>query len=253
MPADPAPYTWWPGARNDLLVICDHARASIPPAYRDLGLPPPALARHIAYDLGALGVARHLASALDAPLIAQRYSRLLIDPNRAPGDPTLILESSDGTEIPGNRALPETERAARLARYHAPYHAAITAWLDRLQAAGVRPLLLSIHSFTPVLGGQRRPWEVGLVWQRDPTLARRAIEVLQQRGHRVGDNQPYDGHHAMGYTLERHGRDRGLPYLMFELRQDLLDRAAAQRRWAERVLAAVRAVLLELGRHPPSA
>lgn len=253
MHSDSAPYTWVPGGRRDLLVICDHARASIPAAYHDLGLGAEALARHIAYDLGALGVARRLARALDAPLIAHRYSRLLIDPNRAPGDPTLILERSDGTEVPGNRALSVAERAARLARFHTPYHAAIAARLDRLQAVGIRPLLVSIHSFTPVLSGQPRPWEVGLVWQRDTTLARRAIAVLRALGVRVGDNQPYDGHHAMGYTLEHHGRDRALPHLMFELRQDLLDRAVAQRRWAECVLEAVRAVMFDLGCAPPPA
>jgi predicted N-formylglutamate amidohydrolase len=234
------PFRFLPGVRRDVLVLCDHAANRVPAAYGDLGLPPADLARHIAWDPGACGVAEALAHELGCPAVLGVYSRLLVDLNRAHDDASLLLAESDDTFVPGNLRISDAERAERVARFHAPYHARIDAHLDGLAAHGVRPTLVSVHSFTPVLAGVERPWQVGVLWKLDRVAVAALIDHLGAAGWQVGDNRPYDGRSAMGYTLARHAIERALPHVMFELRNDELGTPGLQQAWGVRLANALR-------------
>ena len=227
-----------PGGGSDVLVLCDHASNVVPDAVGggSLELSQADMQRHIAYDLGARGVAVELARLLDAPAVLSRFSRLVIDPNRGEDDPTLIMRIYDGTVVPGNRRLPDAERARRLDRYHRPYHDAIDRRIDAMRAAGRDPGLIAVHSFTPQFRGRApRPWHVGVLWHRDGRIAEPLIARLRAEGDLcVGDNQPYAGQ-LEGDTLSRHGTGRGLRHVLIELRHDLIDAPEAQRLWAARL------------------
>ncbi|MEM7546467.1 MAG: N-formylglutamate amidohydrolase [Pseudomonadota bacterium] len=218
----------------DWIVLCDHASNAVPGdvAGGDLGLPPEDMARHIAWDVGARGTALALAEALNAPMLATKFSRLVIDPNRGEDDPTLLMRLYDGSIIPGNRHADAVERERRLARFHRPYHKAIDALIDRAAARGVSPRLLSIHSFTPQLKGRAmRPWHIGLLWDHDERLFRPLYDrLLRERDLTVGDNEPYSGQ-LKGDTMFQHGTARGLAHVLIELRSDLIEAPAEQARW----------------------
>ncbi len=226
-----------------LLILCDHAENTVPPAYGTLGLDAEALGRHIAYDIGIAGVAECLAHALGAPALFTRFSRLLIDPNRGIDDPTLIMQLSDGIVVPGNAALDATEREARIARYHAPYHRAIERAINAAIAGGKPPILLSLHSFTQAWKSVPRPWEVAVLWDKDNRLPRALLEGLRALPDiAVGDNVPYSGK-LRGDTLYLHGTARGLAHALVELRQDLILDAKGQATWADRLAGVLRGVL----------
>jgi predicted N-formylglutamate amidohydrolase len=227
IPGDPA---------GGLVVLCDHASNALPPQYGKLGLPASEFQRHIAYDIGAAALARRMAAALGAPAVLSRFSRLLIDLNRGEDDPTLIMRLSDGAVVPGNACIDAQERQRRLERYYHPYHAAIARVLDAAIATGRAPAIVSVHSFTPVWRGRKRPWHAGILWDRDPRLAVPLIEALRADPSLVvGDNEPYVGA-LKGDTLYRHGSQRGLAHALIEVRQDLIgdDRGVAE--WAERLV-----------------
>ncbi len=210
------------GAGGRFLITCDHAGRAVPARLGDLGLPPEAFARHIAWDIGAGALSRRLGDRLDATVIAQAYSRLVIDCNRAPGRADSILEVSDGTPIPANLDLTQAEAAARLAQVHAPYHQAIADALDRRPAGAQPAILLFIHSFTPRLNGQDRPWTFGVLHAGDSPFSDAMLARLRQApGAVVGDNQPYTMDET-DYSAARHARARGLDYLELEVRQDLI-------------------------------
>lgn len=220
-----------PGSR--LLLLCDHATNRVPASVAggDLGLPPEEMARHIAYDIGARGVALELARIMAAPALLTRFSRLVIDPNRGEDDPTLVMRLYDGTLIPANRQVTAAEVERRLDAFHRPYHRAIDAAIERMG----EPALVSIHSYTPQLKGRPlRPWQVGILWHRDGRLAGPLLERLRGQGYCVGDNEPYSGE-LEGDTMSRHGTARGLAHVLIELRQDLIATPEAQALWAGRL------------------
>ena len=231
-PADPQPVTVHnSGAASLLMLICDHAGRLIPERLGALGLVPAALDRHIAWDIGAAGLARRLADRVGAQLISQAYSRLVVDCNRAPESPDIAPAVSDGTPIPANAGLSAGDLADRIAAIHAPYHAAIAAALDRQACT----LLVSVHSFTPAMNGLDRPWHVGVLHSHDSPASFAMLQALRDcEGLVVGDNQPYamDG---IDYTIPRHAKARGLDYLELEVRQDLIAEADGQERMAERL------------------
>jgi predicted N-formylglutamate amidohydrolase len=228
---------------SGVVILCDHAENRIPAPYGTLGLSPEDIGRHIAYDIGAAGVAEHLAQALRAPALLTRYSRLLIDPNRGLDDPTLVMQLSDGRVVPGNAVLDEAEIAARIERYYAPYHHAIDVTIDKAVAAGKPPVLLAIHSFTQAWKSVPRPWHVAVLWDKDPRLACALLKELQAiPGIIVGDNVPYSGQ-LKGDTLYQHGTMRGLAHALIEIRQDLILGAEGQAEWAKRLAEVVRKVL----------
>lgn len=232
--------------RAGIIVLCDHASNRIPPEYGDLGLPEGELRRHIAYDPGAAAVSERLAAALGAPLVMSCFSRLLIDANRGEDDPTLIMRLSDGAIIPGNHHVDAAERAKRIALYHAPYHRAVAATIDRSLATGVVPALMSVHSFTPVWRGVPRPWHAGVLWDQDPRLAVPLIGALAADPSLVvGDNEPYAGA-LMNDCMYRHATRRGLAHALIEIRQDLIAGDDGVAAWAERLAA----ILAGLNRLP---
>jgi predicted N-formylglutamate amidohydrolase len=230
-------------AASGVLVVCDHASNALPAEYGSLGLPAAELNRHIAWDIGASAVAHDVAHALGAPAVFTRYSRLLIDCNRAIDDPTLIMRLSDGAVVPGNRVLPPEERKLRIDRYYAPYHGEISRLIGLALAAGHPPVIVSIHSFTDVWRGSKRPWHCGVLWDKDPRLAGILLRGFKrEQSLVVGDNEPYSGR-LKGDCLWQHGTQRGLAHAIIEVRQDLIADEKGQREWGARIAAIVKDAL----------
>ncbi|MCP4383888.1 MAG: N-formylglutamate amidohydrolase [Hyphomicrobiales bacterium] len=227
-----------PEGAGAFVVLCDHASSHLPRFYGSLGLTADDLTSHIAWDPGALGVARRMAAKLDAPLIWPNMSRLVIDCNRDPAAHDLITTETEGRAVPGNEALATNERERRLATVHAPYHAAIDACLSRRAATGRSSALLAVHSFTPLWHGESRPWQVGIVFGDDRRLADSVIAGLgNEPGLTIGINQPYAPADRVYYTLARHRRRANLPAVMFEIRNDEIADQDGQQRWADRLSA----------------
>ena len=234
------------GSRIGLLFVCDHASRALPAEYGDLGLSAELFATHIACDIGAATATRVLAERFQAPAVLGRWSRLLIDLNRGEDDPTLVMQLSDGTIVPGNRGAGAAELASRIARFHRPYHDAIAGEIDRQRAMGAAPALISMHSFTPAWKGRQRPWQVGVLWDRDPRLARPLMRELCAAGFNVGDNEPYSGA-LENDTLYRHGTMNGLPHALIEIRQDLIGDEPTARAFALRLEPVVERALAGMG------
>lgn len=217
------------------LVTCDHATNTVPPQVGGgtLGLPQSEMARHIAYDPGAAGLAHAMADALDAPLITSNFSRLVIDPNRGEDDPTLLMKLYDGTIIPGNRHADSTELERRKALCYRPYHAE----LGRLAASRRDPIIVAVHSFTPQLRGRSpRPWHVAVLHSPpENALSVAFIARLRAEGDLcVGDNEPYAGHQP-GDSIDKHALRPGRPHVLIEVRQDLLGTVEQQQDWGRRL------------------
>jgi len=214
------------------LVICDHASRAFPKGMRRLGLPELPSWQHIAWDIGAGELARGLSNALDAPAVLAGYSRLIVDCNRKPDDPEAFRHHADGWTIPGNAALSEFERRTRLACFFDPYHEAIAAMLAEFRRREVVPMVISVHTFTPLMAGHERPWHIGVLWDKDEASARRLLEGLRGvDGLMVGDNEPYSGKHPSDYTIDHHAEQAGLPHVCIEVRQDTLESPAGVERW----------------------
>ncbi|HXC14058.1 MAG TPA: N-formylglutamate amidohydrolase [Stellaceae bacterium] len=217
-------------------LTCDHGGRAIPRRLERLGLAEPDTCRHIAWDIGIAEVGQRLSAALDAALIAQTYSRLVIDCNRDPSAPSSIAEISEDTEIPGNRNLSEANRAARRDAIFRPYQDGIAAALDRRAAEGRVSVLIALHSFTPVFRRVPRPWHVGVLFNRDARLAHPLLELLRAEGDlTVGENEPYRVTDLTDFTVPVHGERRGLPHVEIEIRQDLIAEPAGQAAWGERL------------------
>ena len=215
---------------------CEHAGRVFPRKLGRLGLLEAETLRHIAWDIGIGAVGQELSRLLNAAVILQTYSRLVIDCNRDPNVPSSIPEISENTQIPGNHRLDEAERAARVEAIFRPYHNAIAAALDRRAAADRASVLVALHSFTPVFKGVSRPWHVAVLFNRDPRLAHALAELLRAEGDlMVGENEPYRVSDLTDYTVPVHGERRGLPHVEIEIRQDLITEPAGQREWAERL------------------
>jgi predicted N-formylglutamate amidohydrolase len=221
------------GGASPLVLICDHASNRVPRALHHLGLAPAPLREHIAWDIGAADVARRLARRFDAPLALTNYSRLVIDCNRALGDPTSIPAESDGIAVPGNRGLSQGERLQRAETLFKPYHDAVARLLAQKAERGPPPAVVSIHSFTPVFQRTRRPWHVGVLWNEDRRLAIPLMETLGGSADvSVGDNEPYSARDGIGYTIAVHAESAGLPHVALEIRQDLIATAGGAEKWA---------------------
>jgi predicted N-formylglutamate amidohydrolase len=226
-----------------IVFICDHASNTIPKEYDDLGLVQADLQRHIAYHVGAEAVTRSLAQAFDAPAILSRFSRLLIDPNRGIDDPTLIMQISDGALIPSNAYIEKDEVERRVERFYKPYHTAIKRVIDQAFNIGIIPVIISFHSFTRLMNGCERPWDVGVLWDSDPRISVELLAALRAEPNIiVGDNQPYDGA-LMGDTLNIHATRRGLANTLIEIRNDLICSEAGATQWGERLAKILRPLL----------
>lgn len=222
------------------VVTCDHASNNVPDdvAGGDLGLPRADMERHIAYDVGALGVARAMGDALNAPVVASRFSRLVIDPNRGENDPTLLMQVYDGSIIPGNRGATDAEVERRLTRFHRPYHQALAAVIARRN----HPMVVALHSFTPQLRGRdARPWHVSVLYAGDTRLALPLIARLRDENDLcVGDNEPYSGH-LPGDALDQHCVQTGRLHVLIEIRNDLIEQPEDQATWGVRLAALLEA------------
>ncbi len=217
------------------LVTCDHASNRVPTWVNggDLGIPAADMARHIAWDVGAAGLASTLGSLLDSPVILSDFSRLVIDPNRGEDDPTLVMKLCDGTIIPANRHAGPEEVERRLDRLYRPYHAAYA----RLAALRRDRVIVAVHSFTPGLRGRPpRPWHVGVLYSHlDERFSKPLIARLQAETDLcIGDNEPYSGH-LPGDAIDRHALRFGRQNALIELRNDLIATQAEQAHWAARL------------------
>jgi predicted N-formylglutamate amidohydrolase len=222
--------------RSPILLICEHASNNLPTRYGALGLSPADLESHIAWDPGALGVAGGLSRLLDAPLIFATVSRLVLDLNRDPSAPDSITTLSERTTVPGNVDLDPAERAQRVREVYDAFHGSVDEFADARMASGEISAVVSIHSFTPVYRDIQRPWEIGLIFDRDERFAR-GVEAGLRRDHglTVGMNQPYSPADRVFHTLERHAERRGLAPLMIEIRNDLIRTEDGQASWSKRL------------------
>ncbi len=242
---EPPSFNWLnPDGKAPILLVCDHASRRIPRALDNLGLTDTELSRHIGWDIGAAEVTACLARAFDAPAVLTGYSRLVIDCNRRITDASAIPEVSDGTKIPGNRALSSSARQQRIDALYHPYHGAIDQSLKNFIDRDQVPAFISVHSCTPVMAGRHRPWHIGVLSNRDLRLAAPLIESLAADTELVvGDNEPYSGKSEAGYTIQAHAEKRGIPHVMLEIRQDLIGDSAGAQHWAGVIEKALRQVL----------
>ncbi|MDA9982574.1 N-formylglutamate amidohydrolase [Gammaproteobacteria bacterium] len=222
-----------PDGGSPVFLTCEHAGREIPQNLDGLGVHESELERHIAWDIGAENVARHLSGLLDATLVVQTYSRLVIDCNRALHRQDSIPKVSDNTVIPGNENLHPVEAAARATEIFQPYHRSITNALDHRQRKGRSSVLVAVHSFTPVFNGVERPWHVGILFNRDDRLANILVDLIGEHANLcMGKNEPYAISDETDYTIPVHGERRGIPHIEFEIRQDLITTQKGQREWA---------------------
>ena len=212
-------------AKPPVLLVCEHASNHIPPAFANLGLPQSTLQTHIAWDPGALGVARALRAALNADLVASTVSRLLYDCNRPPESPGAMPETSEIYEIPGNKALTQAERAARTAAIYTPFRAALADMMDQYETA----IMVTVHSFTPIYHGQPRRCEIGVLHDTDTRLADALLaQPPAEFPHKLERNVPYSASDGVTHTLKTTALARGWPNVMLEIRNDLIATAPQQ-------------------------
>ena len=233
---------------SPFVITVDHASARIPRCLGDLGLPASELQRHIAWDIGSLGVARRVAEALDAPLVAQNYSRLVIDCNRQPGVATSIPTMAESLRVPGNIDLNEAHVAARRSEIFEPYHAYLSELLDERRANNERTILIGQHTMTDFLQGARRKMHASVLYYRDRGFSGIVLDVLRRDSELlIAENEPYvvDETH---YTILQHAEARDLPYVEIEIRQDLVSDERGQSVWARRIGAALQAAEREFHR-----
>ncbi|MBA3448003.1 MAG: N-formylglutamate amidohydrolase [Pseudaminobacter sp.] len=232
---DPEPVeTVNPGGASRFLLTCEHAGRAVPSRLRGLGLDAPSMDLHIAYDIGAEGLSRALSSLLDAPLIMQRYSRLVVDSNRPFEAADCMPGISDGTPVPANQLLSDEERSRRFAEIHAPFHQAVAAFLDRRETHAKPTILISVHSFTRRLFGRDREWLLGALSNRDRTFADLFLKTFTAAnpGIIAAHNEPYVVDDMSDYTIPVHGEARGISHVLLEIRNDQIATPDGQARWA---------------------
>lgn len=222
-------------ARGRAVIVCEHASRRIPRSLGTLGLSDEALHSHIAWDPGALAVARRLSERLDAPLVRQRFSRLVYDCNRPPEASAAMPESSEVFAVPGNKGLDQPAREARTQALYLPFREALSQLLATRAAEGLRPVLVTVHSFTPVYFGQRRDVEIGILHDEDKRLAEAMLAAAGRTGGRynVRCNEPYGPADGVTHTLREHGLANGLANVMIEVRNDLIREEAGERAVAD--------------------
>ena len=221
---DVPPYiTLNPNSITPVLLVCDHASNRFPKSLGTMGLDYLDRLSHITVDIGSRATTESLARQLNTTAILCQYSRLIVDCNLNISDNSAYPDKSDGVDIPGNQNLNDNEKEMRESEIYWPYHNAIDTQISRLKRQKVSPIIISIHSFTPVFNGNKREWEVGVLWDKDPTTARIFINKLTEAGFLVGDNKPYSGKDPEDFTLDYHAETIGLPHVGIEIRQDLIN------------------------------
>ncbi|MDJ0882044.1 MAG: N-formylglutamate amidohydrolase [Gammaproteobacteria bacterium] len=245
-PEDPPPFSLLnENGQGSVLLVGDHVSNTIPRQLNNLGLEKASLNEHIAYDIGTHKLINHLSQHLDAPAVLAGYSRLVVDLNRSLEDDSVMPEVSDNTPIPGNQGMSTEHRRQRVHCFYTPYRVAVDGMLHRFKDRGVIPAFISIHSFTPEMAGFKRPWHVGILWDKDPRIP---VPLMQQlRAHpaqfNIGDNEPYSGKHPADYTIDHHAEAAGLPHVSIEIRQDLVNSEEGAEEWATILDDALREIL----------
>jgi predicted N-formylglutamate amidohydrolase len=221
---EPMPFVVMNGDSSlPILLVCDHASRRFPASLGTMGLDPFARRCHLALDIGAGSLTERLANELNATAVLCQYSRLVVDCNRQLMDPSAYLEFGDGVVIPGNRNLHIEEKNMRAEEIYWPYHDAVESQVERLKALGRPPIFIAVHSFTPVLNGESRSWQMGVLWDTDRPTAEFLLHDLREAGFHVGDNEPYSGKAPHDFTVDHHAESIGLPHVGIEIRQDLID------------------------------
>jgi predicted N-formylglutamate amidohydrolase len=219
-------------ATGGLVIICEHASNHIPSALKNLGLDEKYLNEHIAIDIGAEAVTRAMAEMMGVTAIIARVSRLVIDCNREADHETLVPETSDQVFIPGNADLTPEAIATRRLAYYEPFHQACDNVIEQQIEKGEIPLVIGMHSFTDIMNGFVRPWQIGFLWNKDPRLAEAMMGLMERETDlTIGNNEPYSGK-DLYYTMNRHGMVHGLPQTTIEIRQDLLNKSSMVMEWA---------------------
>ena len=231
---DPAPFSVFNAdGSSNLLFTSDHNGSAIPKKLKNLGVPSNELRRHVAYDIGIDAVAHALSARFNATLIVANYSRLVIDCNRYPGAAGSIPSVSDNTVVPRNKTLSDDDINFRKNEIFDAYHSSIGKQISVMRNENKNPILISLHSFTPVIGGQFRPWEIGILWKDDRRLSVPLIKKLREKKElNIGDNKPYSGSEPAGYTVDYHVEPLNLPSVAVEFRQDLIEFESGAVRWA---------------------
>jgi predicted N-formylglutamate amidohydrolase len=230
------------------LLVCDHASSLVPATFHNFGVSTEDMKTHCALDIGAGAVTRLLSRSLGLPAVLAGYSRLVVDCNRRLDDPSAFPVSIDGVAVPGNHELTHADRQARADALYWAYHHAVRDQLGRLESIARAPALIAVHSFVQVRVGEHRPWDIGILSDKDPRMSVPLIEALRKiRGPVVGDNAPYSGKHAHDFTVDHHAEAEGLPHVGIELRQDLIDTDAGAEHWAELLANVLRPILSDAG------
>ncbi|MEH6404657.1 MAG: N-formylglutamate amidohydrolase [Sneathiella sp.] len=219
---------------SPIFLIADHASRQIPDEFGTLGIDDPALLRrHVAWDIGIEDVTSRMSDKLGATAVFSTFSRLLIDPNRYTDDPAAMPVESDGLRIPANEDLKKADKQKRIDHYFTPYHAQVSRLLDKTMQNHAEPLVISMHSFTPIMNGFERPWHIGVLWAEDERISAPMLEILRKNPALVvGDNEPYSAQEPFGYTMNTHGTALGVPHVVIEIRQDLIDTHHGAELWA---------------------
>ncbi|MDP2205747.1 MAG: N-formylglutamate amidohydrolase [Alphaproteobacteria bacterium] len=249
-PGEPAPYRIENAkGKAPILVVCDHASNRVPRALNGVGLTKAALEKHIAWDPGTENIGRYMSEKLDATGFFACYSRIVVDVNRGERSAECMREVSDHIQVPGNKNLSLAEKRQRLDEIFWPYHRALAAQIKGYRKKGIVPLVVSLHSFTPEMDGYKRPWHIGVLWNKEETIARRLVEELQARNPKiiVGENEPYTLKQAnlTKNTIKTHAEDAGLPYVIVEFRQDLVATKRDALKWGRIFLEALAPILLD--------
>ena len=247
-PGDPAPYSIYNAqGKAPILLVCDHASREFPAAMKHLGVADWVLDNHVACDIGAAMVTRHLADRLDAPAVLAGYSRLIIDLNRQLDRSSTFIKVSDGIAIPGNLEISEAEKVQRIQSFFSPYHDAVSQQLDTFKARNIAPAFLSIHSCTPVFNDVVRHYQIGVMWDSDPRIPVPLMRRLRENPElRIGDNEPYSGRQPRDYTVDFHAESAGLANVGIEVRQDLVDTPEGAGKWADILADAFEQVLTDI-------
>jgi predicted N-formylglutamate amidohydrolase len=230
-----------PEGGGPFVLVCDHASNWVPTSLKGLGLPDSELERHIAWDPGALELARRLSDLLDAPLVHATVSRLVLDVNRDPSHPGSIVTRSEDTEVPGNQEISPADRARRVQSIYEAYHRALDAVIEKTVARDAAPKIISVHSFTPIYRQEQRPWHIGILHGDDTRISQPLLELLRADGEFcVGDNQPYAPTDGVYHTLGRHCANRNLRSVLLELRSDIISTEDGREQWALRLARGLR-------------
>ncbi|MBL4666884.1 MAG: N-formylglutamate amidohydrolase [Sneathiella sp.] len=237
-----------PDNSSPVFLIADHASRFIPDEYNSLEIKDPSLLRrHVAWDIGIEDVTRRMCEKMDATAIFATCSRLLIDVNRYPDDPSSTPYISDGVTVPANKEITAAERKKRVDTYFTPYHEKVEEILDQKSKLPEIPIVISMHSFTPIMNDFERPWHVGVLWDQDGRIALPMLEVLRQNPTLVvGDNEPYSAREPLGYTMNEHGSKKNIPHVVVEIRQDLIDTHRGAEHWASLMVDVLNHVQLKM-------